>query len=103
MYNKGKFTPKNKLTKDKLKIGQLLKSPSTGELYEVTALGKRYLLVEIRTENSRHEFPRRYSEVENYELVSCPATEQGSSSKKRSIKDSLKALDTRWRKLSEDC
>lgn len=57
------------MSKDELEVGMILKSPNTGEIYEVTALGKRYLLVEVTTENSKHEFPRRYHEVENYELM----------------------------------
>lgn len=46
----------------------VLVSPDTLEMYEVTALGKRYLLVEVTTECSAHEFPRRYDEVEKYIL-----------------------------------
>jgi hypothetical protein len=52
-----------------LTVGMKLKSPVTGEVYEVTALGKRYLLVEVKTKHSSHEFPRRYHEVKNYEVV----------------------------------
>lgn len=55
--------------KNELKVGMVLKSPVTNEVYEITALGKRYLLVEVKTEHSTHEFPRRYHEVENYEVI----------------------------------
>lgn len=57
------------MKKEDLKVGMILKSPETGEIYEVTALGNRYLLVEINTNYSKHEFPRRYHEVENYILI----------------------------------
>lgn len=55
--------------KEDLKIGMTLKSPVTNEIYEVTTLGKRYLLVEITTTFSKHEFPRRYDEIFNYILI----------------------------------
>lgn len=52
-----------------IKVGQVLVSPKTGEQYEVTALGKRYVLVEIKTAHSVHEFPRRYEEIQKYTLL----------------------------------
>lgn len=58
-----------KLLKKDLKVGMILKSDNTGEEYEITALGKRYLLVEVYTEFSIHEFPRRYDEVEDYKIL----------------------------------
>lgn len=58
------------MKKEELEVGMILKSPNTGEVYEVTALGKRYLLVEVKTKHSSHEFPRRYHEVENYIFIS---------------------------------
>ena len=58
------------MKKHELRVGMSLKSKNTGEVYEVTALGKRYLLVEIKSEFSSHEFPRRYHEVEDYYEIS---------------------------------
>jgi hypothetical protein len=57
------------MTRDELRVGMKLRSPRTGEVYEVTALGKRYLLVEVKTEFSSHEFPRRYDEVSDYVVI----------------------------------
>lgn len=60
-----------------LRVGQVLESPRTKEKYEVTALGKRYLLVEVKTQNSAHEFPRRYAEVESYTLAPVGGSSDG--------------------------
>ena len=50
----------------RLSVGQILVSPDTGERDEITALGKRYVLVEVKTQHSSHEFPRRYDEIAKY-------------------------------------
>lgn len=59
------------MTRDHLRVGMFLSSPVTSETYEVTALGRRYVLVEVRTQFSSHEFTRRYEELEGYVEISA--------------------------------
>lgn len=56
------------MQRERLVVGQVLISPDSGEKYEITALGKRYVLVEVKTPHGAHEFPRRYEEIQRYEI-----------------------------------
>lgn len=52
--------------------GDILKSGSSGEVYELTAIGKRKCLVEIISEcGIGHEFERRTETVNNYKLITA--------------------------------
>lgn len=49
--------------------GDYLISEESGEVYELTAIGKRKCLVEVISENGgRHEFERRIETVNKYKL-----------------------------------
>lgn len=49
-------------------VGDWLVSPTTKEVYELTAIGHRYCLVQVHSKvGGPHEFPRRIEEVNKYE------------------------------------
>lgn len=51
-------------------VDDLLVSPDSGEIYSLTAIGKRKCLVEIVSENGgSHEFERRIKRVNKYKKI----------------------------------
>jgi hypothetical protein len=56
--------------KAKPQVGAYYKSNRSGETYLVTAVGKRYALVEIISQDGgAHEFPRKLAEFKNYKKM----------------------------------
>lgn len=51
------------------KVGDTLVSEKTGEVYLLTAIGRRKCLVEVESKiGGKHEFERRIAEVNKYKM-----------------------------------